>query len=388
MATVFSLHAEDAGALASSRAGAGLPVAMAALEREYAALQATIWPRVAQVLAAGRFILGPEVRAFEEEMGSYLGGVHAVGCASGTDALVLSLRALGIGQGDGDEVIVPAFTFAATAEAVVAAGARPVFADIDRHTFTLDAASAAAAVGPRTRAVVPVHLYGQCAPMDALWELAERHGLSIVEDAAQAAGARWGARPAGALGHAAAFSFFPTKNLGAPGDGGLVTTPDARVAERLRQLRVHGSPRRDRHETVGYNSRLDELHAAVLRAKLPHLEAWNERRRAHAGRYRAALRSRRIVAPRELPQAHHVYHQFTVRTPEREQLVARLREAGVESAVYYPVPLHQQPAYAAWARGPLPEAERAAREVLSLPVHPWLTGQEVERVAAALAAMD
>jgi dTDP-4-amino-4,6-dideoxygalactose transaminase len=365
---------------------ARVSVAMTGLEREYAALGPSFVPLVTEVLASARFILGPQVRAFEEEVSRYLGGVHAVGCASGTDALVLALRALEIAPGD--EVVVPAFTFAATAEAVAAIGAVPVFADIDPETFTIDPGSATAAVGPRTRAVLPVHLFGHCAPMEPLWELAERRGLAIVEDAAQAMGARWRGRPAGALGSLAAFSFFPTKNLGAPGDGGMVTTADAQLAERLRRLRAHGSARRDVHEAIGTNSRLDELHAAILRAKLPRLDAWNARRREIAARYRAALRPPAVVAPCELAPAHHVYHQFTVRARARDELVARLEAAGIGSAVYYPTPLHQQPAYVRWARGPLPEAERAAREALSLPVHPWLTDDEVERVAAVLAAVS
>ena len=236
---------------------------MAALERESAALRAPILGAMTRVLDAGRFILGPEVAAFEEEVGATLGGVHAVGCASGTDALVLALRAAGIGPGD--EVIVPAFSFAATAEAVALVGAAPVFADIEPDTFTLDAASAAGLVGARTRAIIPVHLYGQCARMEPLRALAARHELTIIEDAAQAIGAHAEGRPAGALGQVAAFSFFPTKNLGAPGDGGMVTTTDARLAERVRRLRVHGSSGRGAYEIIGTNSRLDELHAAVLR---------------------------------------------------------------------------------------------------------------------------
>jgi dTDP-4-amino-4,6-dideoxygalactose transaminase len=356
---------------------------MAALDRESAALRASLLSAASRVLDSGHFILGPELAAFETEVSGALGEVYAVGCASGTDALVLALRAFEIGAGA--EVIVPAFTFAATAEAVVLAGATPVFADIEPDTFSIDPGSVAALVGPRTRAIVPVHLFGQCARMEPLHELADRFSLRIVEDAAQAIGARWRGRAAGTLGHAAAFSFFPTKNLGAAGDGGLVTTPDADVAQRLRALRVHGQTRRGTYETIGLNSRLDEMHAAILRAKLPHLDAWNERRRATAARYRAAIRSRALTPPRELEGARHVYNQFTVRAPRREELRARLEANGIGSAIYYPAAVHAQPAYARWARGPLPAAERAAREVLSLPVHPWLAEDEIERVAGALA---
>jgi dTDP-4-amino-4,6-dideoxygalactose transaminase len=358
-------------------------VPFAGVAREAAALRDEVVAAATAVLDRGQFILGPEVAAFEAEAGAHVGGVRAVGCASGTDALVLALRALEIGAGD--EVIVPAFTFAATAEAVVLTGATPVFADIEPDTFAIDPRSVAALVGPRTRAIVPVHLFGHCAPMDALHALAEGSRLALVEDAAQAFGARWRGRAAGALGHVAAFSFFPTKNLGAPGDAGLVTTSDARLAERLRALRAHGARAAHVHESIGCNSRLDELHAAILRVKLPRVEAWNDRRRAIAGRYRAALAaSPAVVAPVERDGARHVYHQFTVRAARRAELVARLDSAGIDHAIYYPKPLSDQPAYSRWARGPLPQATRAAREVLSLPVHPWLTDDEVERVATAL----
>jgi dTDP-4-amino-4,6-dideoxygalactose transaminase len=361
-------------------------ISIAAVEREHAALRDPVLAAVSSVLEGGRFILGPEVEAFEAAVGAYLGGVYAVGCGSGTDALVLALRALEIGPGD--EVIVPAFTFAATAEAVVLAGATPVFADIEPDTFTIDARSVAVLVGPRTRAVVPVHLFGQCARMEPLYALAERHALRVVEDAAQAIGARLRGKAAGALGHAAAFSFFPTKNLGAPGDGGMVTTADARVAERLRRLRAHGSREPHLHESIGINSRLDEIHAAVLRIKLPLLAGWNDKRRATAARYRDALARSTVIAPVDAAGAHHVYHHFTVRTARRADLASRLAAEGIGSAVYYPRPLHEQPAYARWARGRLPEAERAAAEVLSIPVHPWLRDDEIEKVASALAAFS
>jgi len=340
---------------------------------------------VSAVVERGRFILGPEVEAFEAEVGRCLGGVHAIGCASGTDALVLALRALEIGPGD--EVSVPAFTFVATAEAVVLAGATPVFADIDPDTFSIEPASVAGLIGPRTRAIVPVHLFGQCANMEPLLDLAARSSLYVIEDAAQAMGARWRGRAAGALGHAAAFSFFPTKNLGAPGDGGLVTTTDPTLAARLRQLRSHGRTDRDVYETIGLNSRLDEIHAAILRVKLPRLDAWNERRRLTAACYRAALRSPALTAPRELEHAHHIYNQFTVRAARRDELRGHLDALGIGSAIYYPTAVHAQPAYASWARGALPAAERAATEVLSVPVHPWLTDEEIERVARALATV-
>jgi dTDP-4-amino-4,6-dideoxygalactose transaminase len=357
-------------------------VPMAALDREHAAVGPSLARTVNAVLESGRYILGPEVAAFEREVGAFLNGVHAVGCASGTDALVLALRVLEIGAGD--EVIVPAFTFAATAEAVVLVGATPVFADIDPETFTIDPGSVAKLMSPRARAIMPVHLFGQCASIEPLRALADGQGIHIVEDAAQALGARWRGVAAGALGQVAAFSFFPTKNLGAPGDGGMVTTTDAALAERLRELRVHGRRGRDAYESIGLNSRLDEIHAAVLRLKLPHLEEWNERRRTIAARYRFAMRAGAAVAPREVDGAHHVYNQFTLRTPRRAELAARFAAAGVETAIYYSMTLPEQPAYARWARGRLLEAERAASEVLSLPVHPWLTNDEIERTIDVL----
>jgi dTDP-4-amino-4,6-dideoxygalactose transaminase len=358
-------------------------IPIAAVDREYASLRSAIMPAVASVFESCRFILGPEVDAFEKEIAATLGGAQVVGCANGTDALVLALRAIDVGPGD--EVIVPAFTFAATAEAVALVGATPVFADIEADTFAIDPRSAASLIGKQTRAILLVHLFGQCARMEPLRELAERAGLKLVEDAAQAIGATWRGKPAGTLGHVAGFSFYPTKNLGGPGDGGMVTTTDAKLGERLRVLRGHGSRASYLHDEIGLNSRLDEIQAAVLRIKLRHLDAWNEKRRANAARYRAVI-GRGLVAPVEIPGAHHVYHHYTVRAGRRAETVARLETAGIGSAVYYPKALHEQPAYARWARGRLPEAEKAAAEVLSVPVHPWLTEAEVDRVAAALAA--
>jgi len=365
-------------------APAPLPkIPVAAVNREYASLRSDVVRAVTAVFDGCHFILGPEVDALEKEIGSYLGGAHVAGCANGTDALVLALRALDIGPGD--EVIVPAFTFAATAEAVALVGATPVFADIAPDTFALDPRSAAGLIGKQTRALLVVHLFGHCAPMEPLRELADRAGIKIVEDAAQAIGAKWRGKPAGTLGDVAGFSFYPTKNLGAPGDAGMVTTTDATTGQRLRVLRAHGSRGGYLHDEVGLNSRLDEIQAAVLRIKLRHLDSWNDKRRANAARYKAAL-GRGLTAPVEIDGAHHVYHHFTVRAPRRAETIARLEAAGIGTAIYYPKALHEQPAYARWARGRLPEAEKAAAEALSVPVHPWLTDAEIERVAAALAA--
>jgi dTDP-4-amino-4,6-dideoxygalactose transaminase len=335
-----------------------------------------------RVLRSGMVVQGPEVAGFEDEFAALVDGRHCVAVNSGTSALLLAL--VGLGIGGGDEVIVPSFTFAATANAVRLTGATPVFADIDPETFCLDPASVSAVIGPRTAAIMPVHLYGHPAAMDEFARLAARHGLAVVEDAAQAHLASLHGRAVGTFGAVAAFSFYPTKNLGGPGDGGMVTTSDARLAERLRLLRSHGSRTAYVHEEIGLNSRLDDLQAAVLRVKLPHLDAWNERRRAAASRYRSALAGRPIVAPVELRDAHHIYHHFTVRCPDRAETAKRLDARGIASAVYYPRALHQQPAYAKYANGPLPHAERAAAEVLSVPVHPWLTEDEVLRVERAL----
>ena len=357
-----------------------LRVPLAGVAREHAALQNQLATAVGKVFRQSQFILGPEVTAFENDFAAYLGGAHVIGCGSGTDALQLAFRALDIGVGD--EVIVPAFTFAATAEAVVLTGATPVFADIEADTFAIDPRSAASLIGRRTRAIVVAHLFGQCGRMGPLLDLAARSSLHLVEDAAQAAGARWGDRAAGTLGGVAAFSFYPTKNLGGAGDGGAVTTPDAALAERLRMLRTHGL-RGDCHEAIGLNSRLDEIQAAVLRVKLPHLDGWNDRRRANADRYRKAITAG-LAAPIELAGGHHVYHQFVVRTRQRDALIARLDAAGIGCAIYYPRALHEHPAYRRWAHGRLPEAEAAATEVVSIPVHQWLGDEEVDRIAAAL----
>ena len=357
------------------------------LDREYAELRREIERAVLATLAGGRYILGPEVTALERELETYIGCKHAIGCANGTDALILALRALEIGPGD--EVIVPSFTFAATAEAVALVGATPVFVDIDLATFHLDVASAAAGVTSKTKAILPVHLFGECVPAEPLGALAKKHGFAIVEDAAQAIGADANGVRAGALGTIAAFSFYPTKNLGAPGDAGLVTTSDEKLAERVRLIRAHGSRRAYEHECIGLNSRLDEIHAAVLRVKLPHLDAWNAARRRNAKVLREAMKGTRAVAPTELAGGTHVYHHFTIRVPDRDRAIEHLNARGIGWAIYYPRPLHEQPAFAQWSRGAgsLPSSERAAREVLSVPVGPWLTGTEIERVAEALATI-
>jgi dTDP-4-amino-4,6-dideoxygalactose transaminase len=336
------------------------------------------------VLDSGRYVLGPEVEAFERELAAFSGASHCVGVASGTDALTIALRALGVGEGD--EVVVPALTFFATAEAVVNAGARPVFCDVDRRTLTMTAAGAGAAIGARTRALLPVHLFGNPAPMGELRELAAAHGLRLVEDAAQAAGARLGGRRAGSLGDAAAFSFFPSKNLGGFGDGGAIVTDDDSVAAVARALRAHGSADHRTHTAIGFNSRLDELQAAGLRVLLPHLEGWTAARRRAAAAYARSSLGKLVELPEETAGGESCYHLYVVRSAERERLRAGLAAAGIEARAYYTTPLHRQPALLRFApAGELPVTESFAGESLALPMGPALGEAQVDEVFRAVA---
>ena len=341
---------------------------------QYAPLHDELNDRIAAVLESGRFILGPNVQAFEEEAAAYLGVRNAVGVANGTDALVLVLDAMGISAGD--EVVCPSFTFYATAEAIMRRGATPVFADIDPATLNLDPDDVASRITPRTKAIMAVHLFGRVAPLDEL----ARTGLPIVEDAAQA----FGAEGVATAGVASTFRFFPTKNLCAFGDGGLVTTADDALAERIRLLRFHGSKDKQRFELVGYNSRLDELQAAVLRVFLPHVEEWNRLRREAAARYAELGLGDACELPPDEPR--HVYHMYVVRSPERDRIAAALTEAGIASSAYYKTPLHLQPALAflGQTEGDLPETERAARENLALPLWAGIGADVQERVVAAV----
>ncbi|MBX5466129.1 MAG: DegT/DnrJ/EryC1/StrS family aminotransferase [Firmicutes bacterium] len=357
------------------------------LTRQLGELGDAIRAAMASVMETGQFILGPAVAAFETEVAAWLGVEHAIGVANGSDALYLALKALGVGPGD--EVIVPAFTFFATAGSVVRCGARPVFTDIDLDTFNMEPEEALSRVTPRTRAILPVHLFGWPCDLDRL-----REGFSgpVVEDAAQAFGAEWAGRRVGGWGTVGCFSFFPTKNLGALGDGGLVTTRDADLAARVRRLRVHGATQKYVHAEVGINSRLDALQAAVLSVKLPRVAAWNQRRAAIAARYAAGFSAfglGEVVAwPRVPAEVGHVFHQYTVRVADRDRLRQHLAQHGVETAVYYPLPLHLQPALAEYGEGPgsLPRAEAACQTVLSLPMFPELTDAEVDRVVELVAA--
>ena len=365
------------------------------LQAEYRAIRAEIEPVVLGVLASGRYVGGPEVEQLEAGFAAYCGVAHGVAVSSGTDALRFALMAAGLRAGD--EVVTSPFTFIGTTEAITQAGGRPVFADIDPTTFTLDPERAAAAVTARTRALLPVHLYGQTADMTGLLALAAARGLFVVEDACQAHGAAEGGRRAGSFGVAAAFSFYPTKNLGGCGEGGLVTTGSAAVADRVRRLRDHGQSAKYLHAEEGYNGRLDAIQCAILRVKLRHLEEWNRRRRALAACYHQALAETESRGLLRLPAvrqgSEHVYHQFAVRVVAgaaaggRDRVRAALQAEGVETGIHYPVPLHRQPCYAAMGlgEGAFPESERAAREVLTLPLHPHLKEAQVERVAAVLA---
>ncbi len=359
------------------------------LKAQYSSIRAEIDAAIAAVVASQRFILGPVVERFEAEAAEYLGAPHAVACASGTDALLLVLKALELEPGD--EVIVPAFTFFASAGAIWNAGLRPVFADIDPATFNVDPASVRSAITDRTRAIMAVHLFGQMADMPALEAIAREYGLALIEDAAQAFGARqcqggtW--RMAGTVGTAGCFSFFPTKNLGAFGDGGMVVTKDAALAERVRRLRTHGGREMYHHEVVGTNSRLDALQAAVLSAKLPHLRGWSEGRRANAAAYDADFADVAEVVTPAVPGVNEsIFNQYTLRVQDRDGLKAYLDGRGIGNAIYYPVALHLQPCFAAlgYRAGDLVESERATREVLSLPVFAELTAGQRSMVVEAV----
>lgn len=366
------------------------------LSRAYAEIRDEVRGALERVFEAQSFILGREVRAFEEHVESYLELPEgsAIGCASGTDALILALMALDVGPGD--EVVTTPYSFFATAGAVVRLGARPVFADIDPVTGNIDLAEVERRLTPRTKAFLPVHLFGQTVPLEGVSALCAERGVAIVEDAAQAFGA-WRrvenriAR-AGAVGDVGCYSFFPTKNLGGCGDGGMVVTRDAGRAERLRRLRVHGEERTYFHEEVGLNSRLDALQAAVLDVKLPHLERWNADRRLCADRYRLLFESRgltdRVTLPEELAGNHHIYHQYVVRVPDRDRLMAHLEGLGLTTRVYYPLPLHLQPCFAflGGRPGDCPQAERLSQEALALPIFPGLEAEEQERLVEAIAA--
>ena len=343
-------------------------------------MQAAVW----RVLESQQFILGSEVEEFEREVAGYAEVRHAIGCANGSDALLLALMALGVGADD--EVITTPYSFFATASSIARLGARPVFVDINPQTYNLDASKIEAAITERTRAIMPVHLYGQCAEMSAMLEIGERHKLDVIEDAAQAIGADDGSRRAGGIGAIGCFSFYPSKNLGGAGDGGMLTTNDDELAQRLRLLRAHGGERRYYHRVIGINSRLDALQAAILRVKLPRLDGWSNARAEKAASYQRLFEDagllEEIATPFVQSGRRHIYHQYVIRAERRDQLFAHLKEHGVGTDIYYPVPLHMQECfgYLGYAAGDFPEAERAARETLALPVYPELTAEQQQYV--------
>ncbi|AJE03719.1 DegT/DnrJ/EryC1/StrS family aminotransferase [Geobacter pickeringii] len=361
-------------------------IPMVDLKVQYLQIKEEIDRGILEALEKTQFILGPNVAAFEEEAAACLGVKHAVGVASGTDALHLALAAAGIKEGD--EVITSPFTFIATAEAIRYVGATPVFVDIDPKTYNIDPARIEAAITPRTRAVLPVHLFGQPADLSAIEALCTRHGLLLIEDCAQSFGADFGGRMTGTIGALGAFSFFPSKNLGCYGDGGLVTTPCPEMAERVKVLRNHGSKVRYHHSVIGYNSRLDEIQAVILRVKLKHIKEYSEGRRRVAHLYSELLAGTGAITPHEDGKGTHVYHQYTILTERRDAVMKALSEAGIASAVYYPIPLHKQEVFAAECAGvSLPVAEEVASRCMSLPIFPEMTDAQVREVAAVVASV-
>jgi dTDP-4-amino-4,6-dideoxygalactose transaminase len=350
------------------------------LVAQYESLKPELDAAILGALEGMQLYLGRNVRAFEQEFAAYCGVRDCVGVGSGTDALHLAVRALGIGTGD--EVIVPAHTFFATAEAVALAGATPVFADSDPVTRCITAETVRPLITQRTRAVIPVHIHGQVAEMAPIMDLARRHNLRVIEDAAQAHGATYAGKRAGSIGDAGCFSFYMSKNLGAFGEAGAVVTDDPDLAERLRMLRDHGSRERYHHNAIGLNARLDEVQAAVLRVKLPYLDAWNERRRFLASRYDARFQGTPVELPATVEAAGHVYHHYAVLAPQRDELLAYLRDHGIGAGIHYPIPCHLQAAAGEAAPPSLPVAERIAARVLSLPLYPEMTEAQVDEVAA------
>ena len=358
------------------------------LRRQYRAIKPEIDEAVLRVLDSTQFILGDEVVAFEREFAAYCGAADAIGVNSGTSALHLALLAAGIGPGD--EVITVPFTFVATAAAVVYAGATPVFVDIDPETFTMAPGAIEQVITPRTRAIMPVHLYGHAADMDPILEIAHRRGLVVIEDAAQAHGARYKGRLCGSIGAMAAFSFYPGKNLGAYGEGGAVVTSDPALATKIRVMRSWGEERRYEHSVKGFNYRMDGIQGAILRVKLRHLDAWTAARRARAADYARAFAGTGIATPVERPDCRHVYHVYAVRLSQRDSTRAALQAADIQTGVHYPIPIHLQPAHADLGYGPgdFPVSEEAAAQVLSLPMFPEMSVEQVEQVAAAVLAAE
>lgn len=361
-------------------------IPMLDLQAQYRSLADELQTAVQQTMAAGQYILGPQVKKLEAQIAEYLNVSHAIGVNSGTDALYLALRALDIGPGD--EVITTPFTFIATTEAIGAVGATPVFVDVDPATFNMDIAQVEEKITRATRAILPVHLYGQPCNMEPLMAIARRYDLRVIEDCAQAIGAEYLGRKVGSIGDIGCFSFFPSKNLGCYGDGGMAVTNDPILAERIEMLRRHGGKKKYHHTELGVNSRLDEMQAAILNVKFPHLDTWNAGRREKAYVYNQLLSNSGIVVPDELAETTCVYHQYTVRVRDRDRVQSALKSAGVSSMIYYPIPLHLQEVHRnlGYGSGSFPQAERVAAEVLSLPIYPELTFDQQKTVQSALLA--
>lgn len=371
-----------------SAESSGVDIPFLDLKAQFAEIRGEVLEAVTRVLESQHFILGPEVDALEREFAKYVGVEFAIGCASGSDALLLAQMAIGIESGD--EVVTSPFTFGATAGSIARLNARPVFVDIRPDTFNLDEQQLEAAITSRTRAIMPVHLFGVPANMDVVLEIARRYDLAVIEDAAQAIGARWKERRVGSLGTCGCFSFFPSKNLGGAGDGGMITTNDPQLAERLRTLRVHGARKKYRYDLLGINSRLDALQATILRVKLRYLENWTTGRRRNAENYRElfAKYDLRLALPCSPANSFHVYNQYSIRAPRRDELQSYLRDRGISTEVYYPSPLHVEPAFAylGYRNGDFQNAERCCREVLSLPIYPELTLDCQRAIVATIAS--
>jgi dTDP-4-amino-4,6-dideoxygalactose transaminase len=360
------------------------PIPLVDLKAQYEPIKEEIHHAWDQIFSSMYLFLGPNVQAFEKEFSEYCDTKYAIGVSDGTTAIHLALRAIGIRLGD--EVITVSHTFIATAEAVILAGATPVFVDIDPHTYTIDVDQVEKAITSRTKAIIPVHLYGQCAEMDPILEIAQKYKLAIIEDACQAHGATYKGRKAGSIGDMGCFSFYFSKNLGAYGEGGMVTTSNADYAQKIRMMRDHGSERRYFHEVLGWNGRLDELQAAVLRIKLPHLDSWNERRRQIASFYQSGMSDMGIETPQERAGNRHVYHLYVIRTEDRDALRNLLDQEGIGTGIHYPVPIHLQPAFKKYSppMGSLPVTERIVTQILSLPMYPELSPDQAQRVVEGI----
>jgi dTDP-4-amino-4,6-dideoxygalactose transaminase len=358
------------------------------LKAQYRSVQAEVREAIDRVLESSQFVLGSEVAAFEEEFAAYCGAKHGIAMNSGTSALHLAMLAAGIGPGD--EVITVPFTFVASVAAITYTGARPVFVDIDAKSYTMDAGQIERAITKNTKAILPVHLYGQAADMDPILEIAKRHRIAVIEDAAQAHGAKYKGRRVGAIGELGCFSFYPSKNLGAYGEGGMVVTNNSESARHLRMLRSWGEERRYYHEIRGFNARMEGFQGAILRVKLRHLEKWNVARHAHAARYNELLRGCAVQTPAEMKYAEHVYHVYAIRTQRREALQKALADAEIQSATHYPEPVHLMKPYAdlGYRAGAFPESERMAKEELSIPMYPELREEDMARISAVIASCN